>query len=101
MTNFVQETRSWPRVDALGFDHRLMSPERLLESAGTWPIRIGWTPERQIWLDCAACGKGIEPLTDDADHLYTIQPGQLLSNVLRHMVMRHEFPLSGGGNGGS
>lgn len=78
-----------------------MSPERLLQLAGDWPLQFGWVlsddAPPQFWLDCAKCGKGIEPLTDTKGIEYPVKTGQLLSNVLRHQVMRHELSLSGGG----
>lgn len=87
-----------PQVDALGFDHRLMTPERLLQLAGPVRMRMsdpGMPPVPLLWLDCEACGKGIEQLTDDDGNAYPVTAGQLLANVLRHRVMRHGLPLSG------
>lgn len=101
MTDFIPEARRRPQADALGFDHRLMTPAKLLELAGKWPLRYSDVAGEFISLDCGACGKSIEILTDRSGQPYTFSAGQLLSNVLRHRVMRHNLSLSGGGNGGN
>jgi hypothetical protein len=88
-----------PRVDGLGFDHRLMSPARQLELAGSVRLQFSERGIPLLWLDCQACGKGIEPLTDGSGARYPLTAGQLLSSVLRHQVMRHGVPLSGAGDG--
>jgi hypothetical protein len=88
-----------PQVDALGFDHRLLNPGRLLQLAGKVPLRFSEPGIPLLWLDCEACGKGIEPLTDERGAAYPVTAGQLLANVLRHQVMRHDVPLSGAGAG--
>ncbi len=87
--------RDRPQPDALGFDHRLMSPERLLALAGHHRVRLGLDDTGHAWLDCAACGKGTEQLTDGAQP-YEFTAQQFLSNVLRHLVMSHGLSLSGG-----
>lgn len=110
MTDFVPEPRRRPQVDALGFDHRLMTPERQLQLAG--PVRLRFSsPELAraqlqvigripvLWLDCEKCGKGVEPLTDDHGEAYPVTAGHLLACVLRHQVMRHGLALSGAGDG--
>lgn len=99
MTDFMLAPRSRPQVDELGFDRRLMTPARLLELAGSCRLEFSEPGIPLLWLDCADCRKGIEQLTDDRGAAYPVTAGQLLSNVLRHQVMRHDLPLSGAGNG--
>lgn len=104
----TEPTRAWsaassvkrerPRPDGLGFDHRLLAPARLLELAGGEPLRLGLDDTGHAWLDCQACGKGVEQLTDGLQP-YAFKAGQLLSNVLRHLVMSHGLSLSGGDGG--
>ena len=96
---FVPDRRQPPQPDALGFDHRLLSPERLLELAGKWTMRYCNVDGEFISLDCARCGKAIEILVSRNGNPYIVTAGQLLSNVLRHQVMRHDLSLSGA-NGG-
>lgn len=95
---FTPAKRERPRTDGLGFDHRLMSPERLLGLAGNHRMRLGLDDTGHAWLDCAGCGKGVEQLTDGV-HPYEFSPQQFLSNVLRHLVMSHGLSLSGGSDG--
>jgi len=102
MADFIPEPPARPRVDELGFDHRLMTPERLLELGGKWPMRYTEVDGEFISLDCRVCGKAIEILTNERGESYVIGAGQILANVVRHRVMRHNLSLSGGGdNGGS
>lgn len=101
MAEFVPDPRRPPRLDELGFDHRLMTPAKLLELAGNIPLRFSEPGIPLLWLDCEQCGKGIEQLTDGRAEACRVTAGQLLANVLRHQVMRHDLPLSGGHDGGS
>lgn len=99
---FTPEGRGRPQTDALGFDHRLMTPERLLTLAGRIPLRVSGHAQgiESVSLDCTSCAKAVDFLTDRRGGRYILTAQQLLSNVLRHQVMRHELQLSGGGHGG-
>jgi len=88
--------REQPRVDDLGFDTRLMSADRLLRLAGKHPMRFSETGLEKVYLDCTSCNRAIENLTDQRGGCYTFTAGQLLANVLRHLVMRHDLSLAGG-----
>lgn len=89
------DLREKPQAGPPGFDARLMTAERLLQLAGHHGLRLGLDDTGHAWLDCDLCGKGVEQLTDGL-HPYVFRPGQLLSNVLRHLVMGHGLSLSGG-----
>lgn len=89
--------RDEPRLDALGFDPRLMTADRLLTLAGQIRLKQG-TARLVRSLDCADCGKAVEILTDEAGKPYTTTPMTILSAALRHQVLRHELSLSGGRN---
>lgn len=91
--------RERPRPDALGFDPRLMSAARLLELTRDARLRFSEPGIPALFLDCAACGKGVEQLTDGYGHAYELGAVQLLASLLRHLVMSHGLSLSGG-NGG-
>jgi len=88
--------REKPQLDGLGFDTRLMSPGRLLRLAGNHPMRFSETGLPMVYLDCARCRRAVENLTDKSGGCYTFTAGQLLANVLRHQVMRHDLSLAGG-----
>lgn len=88
--------REQPRVDDLGFDTRLMSAERLMRLAGRHPLRFSETGLTNVYLDCGRCRRAVENLTDSRGGCYTFTAGQLLANVLRHQVMRHDLSLAGG-----
>jgi hypothetical protein len=82
------------QADDLGFDQRLMTAERLLRLAGRHPMRFSDPGPANLYLDCGLCGKAVEVLTDRRGGAYAITAGQLLANVLRHLVLRHDLPLS-------
>jgi len=98
MSEMPLDGRDRPRVDDLGFDPRLMSAERLLRLAGKHPMRFSETGLPNVYLDCCKDGRAIEVLTDRRGGCYQITAGQLLANVLRHLVLRHDLPLSGAEN---
>lgn len=75
------------------FDERLISAERLLKVAGGHPMRVHHGVV--LALDCEECQKPIAQLTDRRDGAYPLTAGQLLQDVLRHLVMCHEVALSG------
>ena len=89
-------TRSKPQVDALGFDTRLLTAERLLQLAGFHQMQLSETGLPMVYLDCIRCKKAIEVLTDRSGGRYRITARQLLENTLRHLVMRHDLSLAGG-----
>ena len=90
--------RQEPKPDALGFDARLMSGERLLQLAGQYPLKLGTNREVRS-LDCGQCGRAVDILTDEAGGAYRTTPMQILAATLRHQVMSHGQSLSGGDNG--
>lgn len=94
MTDRIPGKRQEPQLDGLGFDHRLLTPERLLALAGGARLRL--SQEDPGWLDCAECGKGVEQLADGAGGRYEFTAQQFLANLLRHLVMSHDVSLSGG-----
>lgn len=86
------------------WDPRLLSPEKALRLAGDWPLyatdelaelaQFGSQPDRwQINLRCRKDGQSVALLGDGTSHTTTV--GDLLSAVMRHMVMAHDVPLSG------
>jgi hypothetical protein len=108
------------------WNDRLLSPERALRMAGDWPVWAsaelaelsqfqmegggpGQADRWQINLRCGAerhgggavCGQSCGMLgenTGAAPVLTSI--GDLLSGVLRHMVMAHDQPLNGASDDG-
>jgi hypothetical protein len=97
----VPDAPARPQPDDLGFDRRLMSAERLLRLAGSHVMKFSDPGPANLYLDCTECGRAVEVLTDRSGGAYRITAGQLLANVLRHLVLRHDLPLSGGnGNEG-
>lgn len=83
------------------FDDRLMTAERLLKLAGDHPLVVSPDPKAEppllplLPLDCAECGRPVARLTDADGFSYRVTAGQLLQDVLRHLVMAHDVPLSG------
>ena len=96
MTGWIPEAPARPQPDDLGFDPRLMSAERLLRLAGRHPMKFSDPGPADLYLDCAECGKAVEVLTDRRGGASKITAGPLLATVLRHLVLRHDLPLSGG-----
>jgi hypothetical protein len=91
-----------PQVDGLGFDHRLMTPERLLTLAGAVPLIVkadGVGDDTES--DMAAvvlhqeCGGVVTVLEDEHWEPYPFTAQQLLQDVLRHLVTRHNVSLAG------
>jgi len=80
----------WSKV---GFDRRLMTPERLVELAGDRPVTFT-TMADGVFLDCAECGKGITRVATPDQPVRTT-PVQLMSDTLRHWVNVHGVSLSG------
>lgn len=74
------------------FDERLITADRLLELAGEHRMKVSVAFGS---LDCAECGQAIVQLDDNDGQPYTVAPGQMLQDTLRHLVMRHDVPLSG------
>lgn len=80
------------------FDARLMTAERLLQLAGDHPMRVTQHLDgADATLDCTGCGRAISKLSDTIGSPYEVTAGQLLQDVLRHLVMAHDVPLSGRG----
>ena len=91
------------------WDPRLITPARALELAGDWPLIAtaelaelsqfeGDQPDRwQINLRCAKDDQSVGMLGDDTPGPPAQTTlGDLLSGVLRHLVMAHELPLNRG-----
>lgn|SRR5487761_1435067 len=89
--------RTIVQPDRLGFDPRLMTGERLLLLAGQCPLKMGTNGEVRS-LDCEACGRAVDILTNERGEPYRTTPMQILTAALRHQVMRHGLSLSGSGN---
>lgn len=83
---------------AQAFDPRLITAQRLLELAGEHALTAGSARPGQalemVTLDCF-CGQPIARLTDLFGAPYKFSAGQLLQDVLRHLVMAHDVALSG------
>lgn len=91
------------------WDARLITPARALELAGDWPLittaelaqlstqQDGGTDRWQINLRCAKDDQSVAMLGDDTPGPPAQTTlGDLLSGVLRHLVMAHELPLNRG-----
>jgi hypothetical protein len=99
------------------WDARLITPARALELAGDWPVWMSaeWADLAQFeteggavqasrWqlnMRCGKCGQSCGLLTQAKPGLLApsferadTSPGDLLSGVLRHMVMAHDVPLN-------
>lgn len=95
------------------WDPRLISPDRALMLAGDWPVYAtyelaelsqfgtetdpGQPDQWQINLRCRRCEQSCG-LLSDATGPYQTNVGDLLSGVLRHLVMAHDLSLSAGGS---
>ncbi|TNC19063.1 hypothetical protein [Amycolatopsis alkalitolerans] len=85
------------------WDDRLITRERALELAGTAPVYLEDAGVRGLFLRCAqchqSCGQFRDGPGDDvkrfAERTTTVE--EILSGVLRHLVMVHDVPLSGVG----
>jgi hypothetical protein len=111
------------------WDARLLSPERALRLAGDWPIfataelaelsqfqmegggpgqrdrsqinmRCGGQRHNSVGICGQSCGLLGEDRGDDTMPVLT-SIGDLLSGVLRHMVMTHDVPLNGAQSDGN
>jgi hypothetical protein len=81
-------------------------PEKLITQAeafvlaGNWPVYVrSWFdsasgPERGIGLYCGKCDRSCGQLRRE-ETTYSGSLDEMLSMVLRHMVMAHDVPLSG------
>ena len=96
------------------WDPRLITPARALELAGDWPLIAtaeqailsqyetegGGPPQPDRWqinLRCAKDDQSVGMLGDDTPGpAMQTTLGDLLSGVLRHLVMAHELSLSRG-----
>ena len=91
------------------WDPRLITPARALELAGDWPLIAtaelaelsqfegGQADRWQINMRCAKDDQSVAMLGDDTPGPPAQTTlGNLLSGVLRHLVMAHELPLNRG-----
>ena len=101
------------------WDPRLISPERALRLTGDWPVRVtceyallsqfepegggpGQQPDRvQVNLRCGRCDQSVMLLGSGAPGELLIPvaavattAAEIMSAVLRHLVMAHDQPLS-------
>lgn len=93
------------------WDARLLSPARALELAGDWPVYASveiaalsqFEPEGggdqripdqwQVNLRCRKCDQSCG-LLGAGQTAYQTTIGDLLTGVLRHLVMAHDVPLN-------
>jgi hypothetical protein len=98
------------------WDARLITPERSFALAGEWPFYAhrelaelsqfemeSGGPSRaadrwQVNLRCARCDQSVAYLGDGERQFRQVTVAELMSGVLRHMVMAHDVPLSGAGS---
>lgn len=88
------------------WEPQLITPARALELAGDWPLIAtaelaglsqfeGGIDKWQINLRCAKDDQSVAMLGDDTPGPpMQTNLGDLLSGVLRHLVMAHELPLN-------
>jgi hypothetical protein len=83
-------------------------PEKLITQAeafvlaGNWPVKatVGWSDDSprlddpDIDLRCGKCGRSTGQLRRGGTP-YNASLDEMLSAVLRHMVMAHDVPLAG------
>lgn len=86
------------------WDERLITRERALELAGRWPVYLEFDEIRAAtYLRCCRCdqscaafefgpGRSLNLLASRSE----TNVDDVLSGVLRHMVMAHDVQLSGG-----
>jgi hypothetical protein len=75
------------------WDRRLISAERAINLAGDWTIRFTPLEDGTFHAICEQCGQSCGQFYK-ADALLETSPADLLSAVLRHMVMAHDVPLN-------
>lgn len=85
--------------DQRSFNAKLLTPAQLLDTAGSWPVRVQ-VDERGTVLACRRCGGQIEPVINLQGKPYPLRLVQTLANTLRHMVMIHDYALPRGGTNG-
>jgi hypothetical protein len=94
----VPPHRVKPKLDALGFDPRLMTPERLLTLAGDQGLWLDHDDDDLVHrLRCLGCSGQVTVLTDGHGEPYPVTGTQILMDVLRHLVTKHGVQLSGRG----
>ena len=83
---------------------KLITPGEALTRTGRWPLRIGHRKDGSVHLECARCAQSAGLLSDGKGSgtgkvgSWTVTTEELVSAVLRHMVMAHNEPL--GDHGG-
>jgi hypothetical protein len=118
MTGGEMAARTAP-PDSWVFNKKLMTPDRLVELGGGWPVRVQ-RDERGLIVVCVDCEGKVSDLAPSprmgrrraeqmtVEQLRTarlesqvwgpvwpIEPRQLLADVVRHRVMRHDLAVSG------
>lgn len=76
------------------WDERLITRTRALELAGHWPLYLDAGPV--VLLRCGRCHQSCGAF-DSLIAQTTVE--EILSGVLRHLVMAHDVALSGVDNG--
>jgi len=75
------------------WDERLITRERAANMAGTWGLKVdnrGVTPG--VYLRCGQCDGNVMLLPPSG---YLVDPDAIISAVVRHMAMNHNYSLSG------
>jgi len=79
-------------MTAVTWDERLITRERAANLAGTWELHVDNQEYDINYLRCAQCQGNILQLPR-AGRLVTLDG--ILSATVRHMVMSHNYSLSG------
>ena len=79
-------------MTAVTWDERLISRERAANLAGMWEATLDHQGEGGSFLRCAQC-KGNMLKLPGPGHLLSVDG--IISAVVRHMTMTHNYSLSG------
>lgn len=74
---------------------KLITQAEAFAMAADWPVRVDWitTPVLEVVLLCGKCARSTGQLLREKTP-YNGSLDQMLSMVLRHMVMAHDVPLN-------
>ena len=76
------------------WDERLITRQRAADMCGTWELKMDYQ-ETATYLRCAVCDGNVTRLPSD---LMALNVDTLISAVVRHMCMSHDYNLSGVSN---
>ena len=76
------------------WDERLITRSRAADMSGNWALTMD-CQETATYLRCATCDGNVTRLPSDGQLLNV---DVLISAVVRHMCMSHDYKLSGAGN---